>query len=84
MQMLFSDPSSSVVAGSALVGIVMKPKMTLDNLNCGDGMELIERACSILIANRMEPEARAIEQIASIIGYDFYKCLRILKQFMSI
>ena len=62
----------------------MKPKMTLDNLQYGDGLELIDRACNILIANGMEPEARAIEQVATVIGYDFYKCLRILKAFMTI
>jgi len=61
-----------------------KPKMYLEDLGIGDGFELIKRAGSILAAYDMKEESIAIHQEATVTGYRFYTCLKLLKKYMEI
>ena len=50
----------------------------------GDGEDLINKAGSILSINGYKREAKNIHQEASIEGYRFYTCLKLLKKYMNV
>lgn len=57
--------------------------MTLEFDNkYGDGYDLIERGSSILAFHGYHLQAQEIHQIASIHGYNFYICLKLLKNIL--
>ena len=58
-----------------------KPKLTFEDMQYGDGQEIIERAVNLLNAYGMRKLAKSIHQEASVEGYDFYVCLQLLKKY---
>jgi hypothetical protein len=47
----------------------------------GNGYDIIEKAASILHARGERRKAEDIHQRATIEGYDFYICLKLLKEY---
>jgi len=62
----------------------MKPKMTINPDKDIDGFHMIVRAASILHAHGLREEASEIHQRASVVGYDFERVLKLLKEYMDI
>jgi len=60
--------------------------MTLKFGGCseGDGSDLIFKAVYLLRRDERETEALQLDQEACVSGYNFYKCLKLLKKYMDI